>query len=224
MNVMFNISSLLSGAGVFFGLAIIGGMVFAESGLLIGLFLPGDTLLLTVGVFAAEGKLPLTLTIAIIAIAAIIGDNLGYTIGRRLGRRIFSKEDGLIFRKDYIDRAEHFYERFGGKTMLISHSIAYVRTFAPLIAGIAKMNRLQFFIFDAIGDIAWAIVITLLGYWFGRRIPNIDHYIVPTIIIGTIFTFGPVIWHVSRDKKIRQKLHDRRDESGDHKSDNTKSD
>jgi membrane-associated protein len=203
---MLNVTTLLSGAGVFLGLTIIGGIVFAESGLLVGFFLPGDTLLLTAGAFAAQGKLPLALTLVIIAIAAIAGDNIGYVIGKTAGKRLFRKEDGIVFRHEYVVRAEKFYERFGSKTMLLAHFVPIIRTFAPIVAGIGRMNRIQFVIFDAIGDTSWAIIVTMLGYLFGKKIPNIDHYFLLAVAAATIFTFGPVVWHLASDKKIRARI------------------
>jgi len=206
---MFNPATLLDGAGVLLGLVIIGGIIFAESGLLAGFFLPGDTLLLTAGVFAAQGKLPLALTLLVIAAAAIAGDNIGYIIGLSAGRRLFRRKDGLIFRQEYVERAEKFYERFGSKTMLFAHFIPVVRTFAPVVAGIARMNRLQFVMFDAIGDIAWTIILTLLGYWFGKRIPNIDHYFLFAVFAAMLLTFSPMVWHLAADKTFRAKLRGR---------------
>ncbi len=173
---------------------------------MVGFFLPGDTLLLSAGVFAAQGKLSLALTISVIALAAILGDNTGYTIGRILGPKLFRKKDGIIFRQEYVRRAEQFYERFGSKTMLIAHFVPFVRSFAPMVAGVAKMPRPSFVLFDAIGDIIWAVSVTMLGYWFGSRIPNIDHYILPVIGAATLLTFGPMIFHLLADKKTRHRL------------------
>lgn len=188
------------------GLLAIAAVIFAESGMLLGFFLPGDTLLLMAGVFAAQGKLPLLLTIFVVALAAILGDNSGYTIGKYGGPKLFRKKDGILFRHEYIERAEKFYRRFGAKTMLIAHFVPIVRTFAPLVAGIARMPRLPFVLFDAVGDIAWAVIVTLLGYWFGSKIPNIDHYILLAVAIGTVLTFGPILWHLFADEKARTKL------------------
>src|SRR5665213_2021390 len=160
------------------GLVLIAALIFGESGMFIGFFFPGDTLLLGAGVFAATGRLPLLTTILVIALAAILGDNTGYHIGKRYGRRLFRKPDGIIFRQQYVQQAEDFYERHGSKTMLIAHFVPIVRTFAPAVAGVAEMDYKQFFVFDAIGASAWAAIVTLVGYWFGRRIPNLDHYIM----------------------------------------------
>jgi membrane-associated protein len=184
----------------------IAAIIFAESGLMIGFFLPGDTLLLSAGILAAQGKLSLSLTMAIIAFAAILGDNTGYSLGRAMGPRLFRKKDGILFRHEYVARAEKFYEKYGSKTMLLSHFIPVVRSFAPLVAGVGKMPRWQFFIFDAIGDIVWAVATTLVGYWFGSRIKNLDHYILPTFIFVTCLTFGPTLWHLLGNRETRQKL------------------
>jgi membrane-associated protein len=172
------------------GLLLIAALIFGESGMFIGFFFPGDTLLLTAGIFAAQGKLSLALSIIVIAIAAIIGDNTGYHIGKSYGRRLFRKPDGLIFRQEYIQRAEAFYEKFGSKTMLVAHFIPVVRSFAPAVAGAAKMSYKQFAIFDAIGDTAWTIILVLIGYWFGSKIPNIDHYILLVVAAVVLITLG----------------------------------
>ncbi len=162
----------------------------------VGFFFPGDTLLLTAGVFAAQGKLSLASVILVVAVAAIAGDNTGYHIGKRYGRRLFRKPDGLIFRQEYVQRAEKFYERWGSRTMLIAHFVPIVRTFVPPVAGVAHMNYPKFVIFDAIGDTAWAVIVTLIGYWFGTKIPNLDHYIVLAVVAVVLITLGPTFYHV----------------------------
>jgi membrane-associated protein len=173
----------------------------------VGFFFPGDTLLLTAGIFAAQGKLPLELTILVIALAAILGDNVGYHIGKRYGRRLFRKEDGLVFRQEYIRQAEKFYDRFGPRMMLIAHFVPVVRTFAPPVAGVAHMNYKLFFIYGAIGDIAWATIVTLIGYWFGTKIPDIDHYIMLAVVGVMVLTLGPTLYHITKAllQKRRQK-------------------
>jgi len=188
------------------GLIAIALIIFMESGMMVGFLFPGDTLLLSAGVLAAQGQLSIGATIAVIAAAAILGDNTGYLIGKVMGKRLFRKKDGIVFRHEYVERAEKFYEKYGPKAMLIAHYIPIVRSFAPLVAGVGRMNRLKFFIFDAIGDVSWAIVITLLGYYFGRRIPNLDHYILPTILAVTCISVGPMLWHIFGDAKARARL------------------
>jgi membrane-associated protein len=188
------------------GLLILFLIIFAESGMMVGFFFPGDTLLFSAGILAAADQLPIVWTIVVIAAAAIIGDNTGYHIGRKLGPRLFKKEDGLIFRKELIMKAEKFYEKYGTKTMLIAHFIPVVRSFAPVTAGAGKMNYKQFVIYDAIGDIAWAASITLLGYYVGSRIPGVEHYIEPVLIGIILVTLLPTIYHALKDPKIRAKL------------------
>ncbi|HEY5152425.1 MAG TPA: DedA family protein [Candidatus Saccharimonadales bacterium] len=191
---MFDVTHIIQAGG----LALIAALIFGESGMFIGFFFPGDTLLLSAGIFAATGKLPLLPTILVIALAAILGDNTGYHIGKRYGRRLFSKPDGVVFRQQYVQQAEGFYERHGSKTMLIAHFMPIVRTFAPAVAGVARMNYKQFFIFDAIGDSAWAVIVTLIGYWFGRRIPNLDHYILLAVVAVVLITLGPTVYHLAK--------------------------
>jgi len=185
------------------GLALVAAIIYSEVALMLGFFLPGDTLLLSVGIFAAQGKLPLLLSIIIIALAAILGDNTSYHIGNRVGPRLFRKKDGIIFRQEYVARAEHFYGKYGNKTALLAHWVPIVRTFAPLLAGVGKMPYRTFVVYDAVGDVAWATIVTLLGYFVGSRIPNIDHYILFVLALVIIASFGPTIYHLI--KSIRQR-------------------
>ncbi len=191
------------------GLLVIALIVYAESGMMVGFFFPGDTLLLSAGVLAAGGQFPVELAIAVIALAAVLGDNTGYTIGRVMGKRLFNKKDGIVFRQEYVQRAEKFYEKHGAKTLLVAHYVPIVRSFAPLVAGVGKMNRAQFFMYDAIGASSWAVLITLVGYWFGSRIPHLDRYIPIVMLVVVTLSFGPVVWHIIRDPKARRALRDR---------------
>jgi membrane-associated protein len=198
---MFDVTNLLQTGGLFVLFLII----FAESGMMVGFFFPGDTLLFSAGILAAAGKLSLPEVLVIIAAAAILGDNVGYHIGKHLGPKLF-KKDSLIFRHDYIMRAEKFYEKYGTKTMLFAHFVPIVRTFAPVTAGAGKMNRKQFFIYDAIGDIAWTLLLTLLGYSVGSRIPGIEKYIEPVLVLVVLAVLAPTLYHILKDPKLRAKL------------------
>lgn len=191
---MFDVSSLIQTGG----LLLIFLIISAESGMFVGFFFPGDTLLLTAGIFAAQNKLDLASVMLVVAVAAIIGDNVGYQIGKRYGPKLFSKPDGIFFRQAYVQRAEEFYEKWGSKTMLIAHFVPVVRTFAPPVAGVGKMNYKQFVIYDAIGDIAWAVIVTLIGYWFGTKIPNIDHYILFAVALVMVVVLGPTLYHMAK--------------------------
>ena len=180
------------------GLLLIAIFLFAEVGLFLGFFLPGDTLLIAAGIYAKQGKLNIAALIVVAALAAIAGDNLGYYFGRKLGPRVFTKDDGLIFRKDHIDRAEQVYERFGSKALLVTHFFPVVRTFMPLLAGVARMPYRRFFVFDIIGDVFWATSVTLIGYYVGSRIPNVDHYILLALALVIICSLVPALYHFLR--------------------------
>jgi len=191
---MFDVNHILQSGS----LLLIGALIFGESGMFIGFFFPGDTLLLSAGIFAGQGKLSLAAIFVVVSLAAIAGDNTGYHIGKRYGRRLFRKPDGLVFRQAYVQQAEAFYEKYGSKTMLFAHFIPVVRTFAPAVAGVARMRWAKFAFFDAIGDVAWAVIVTLIGYWFGTKIPNIDHYILFAVSAVVIITLGPTFYHLAK--------------------------
>ena len=171
--------------------------------MMVGFFFPGDTLLFTAGILAASGRLPIVEVLTIIAVAAILGDNVGYHIGKYFGRRLFSKPDSFIFRKEYIQRAERFYEKYGSRTMLLAHFVPVVRTFAPVTAGAGNMPLVKFMIYDAIGDISWAALVTLSGYFIGSRIPGIENFLEPIMILIVVVFLGPTLYHLARDPKIR---------------------
>lgn len=214
---MLDVNSILQGGG----LLLIALVIFAESGMLVGFLFPGDTLLFSAGILAASGQLPIAETIMIIALAAILGDNIGYQIGKSLGPKLF-KKDSLVFRHDYIMRAEGFFEKYGTKTMLIAHFVPIVRTFAPVTAGASKMNRKQFAIFDAIGIICWTLLVTLAGYYIGSRIPSIEKFIEP-ILLGIILLFLlPTLYHAFKDPRVRAAIRNkvfRRKQAPDNKAD-----
>lgn len=188
------------------GLLMIALIVFAESGLLVGFFLPGDTLLFTAGFFAAQGKLPLIPLLLILIVSAILGDNVGYSFGRRTGHRIFKKKDGIIFRQEYLQKAEEFYEKHGGKTIILARFVPVVRTFAPIVAGAAKMPREKFILYNVTGGLIWCIGVTLAGYGLGSKIPNIDSYLLPIVGLAMVLSFGPALWHILKDPQTRSKL------------------
>ncbi len=191
---MLNVTGLIESGG----LLLIGAIIFAESGLLAGFFLPGDTLLFTAGFFAAQGKLPLPELLLVVIVAAIAGYYAGYHIGHKFGKRLFKKEEGLFFRREYLERSEIFYEKHGGKTVMLSRFVPIVRTFAPVVAGMGNMSLTRFNFFNFVGALVWGGGVTLLGYWFGSKIPNIDHYLLPIILAAMAISFGPTLWHLVR--------------------------
>lgn len=199
MVAMFDVNHLIQTGG----LLLVAIIIFAESGMMVGFIFPGDTLLLSAGVLAATGKLSLALALLVIAAAAILGDNVGYQIGKSFGPKLFKKEDGIVFRHEYIMRAEAFFEKYGSKTMLAAHFIPVVRSFAPVAAGAARMNRKLFVIFDAIGIMAWTALLVFFGYFVGSHIPGIDKYVEPLLVGVVIITLIPTLYHAFKDPKIR---------------------
>ena len=191
---MFDVTNIVQSGG----LLLLALFLYSEVGLFLGFFLPGDTLLLTAGIYARQGTLPLAGVLVIAAIAAIAGDNTAYLIGRKLGRRLFKKPDSVLFDPNHVLKAEKFYERYGTKAVAFAHFLPVVRTFTPLLAGVAKMPYRKFLTFDAIGDTAWAVALTLLGYYVGSRIPNIDHYILLIVIIVVICSISPTLFQIGK--------------------------
>lgn len=185
------------------GLIAIGATVFAESGLLIGFFLPGDTLLFGAGILASQGTLPLGWLMLVVIASAIIGDNVGYSIGRRTGKRLFHKKESILFKHEHIERAEKFYEQHGGKTIIIARFVPIVRTFAPMVAGIGKMHRTRFLLFNIVGGALWGTSVTLAGYWLGTRMPWIQDYITPLILGIVSLSFAGSLFHIFREKDNR---------------------
>ncbi len=172
--------------GVFF-------IIFAETGLFVGFFLPGDSLLFPIGILASQGFIPVWPFIAIAALGAILGDTTGYFIGRRFGPRIFTKDDSFFFDKKYIERTQHFYEKYGLLTVFLARFVPIVRTFAPALAGVGKMRYRTFLAWNIFGGIIWPIAVVWAGYFFGSRIPNIDKYIVPGVVAIVVLSALPVL-------------------------------
>ena len=154
------------------GLLVIGLMIFAESGLLIGIILPGDSLLLAAGVFAGKGRLPIGWLLPIVIIAAIIGYEVGYGIGKRIGPRLFKRSDGFLFRKEYIAKTETFFHKYGAATIILARFVANVRTLVSAIAGASLMNRRNYFIYNVIGAVVWGGGVTLLGTGWATTYPT----------------------------------------------------
>ena len=188
----------------------IGGMVglilivFAETGLMIGFFLPGDSLLVTAGLFAAKGDLNIVwLNIALI-IAAIVGDATGYWIGHKTGQALYSRPNSFFFRKEHLIKTHEFYEKHGGKTIIIARFMPIIRTFAPVVAGAATMTYRKFAVFNIVGGIAWVTSMTLVGYSLGRTVPNIDEHLHLVVAVVIFISLLPAIiaW---MNNKLRKK-------------------
>ncbi|MFI5183571.1 MAG: VTT domain-containing protein [Vicinamibacteria bacterium] len=160
-------------------------VVFAETGLMVGFFLPGDSLLVTAGLFAARGDLDIVWLNLALAFAAIVGDATGYWIGLRAGQALYNRPNSLLFRREHLIKTHDFYERHGGKTIVIARFMPIIRTFAPVVAGAASMTYKRFASYNVVGGIAWVLSMTLTGFFLGRTIPNIEkniHLVVAVVI------------------------------------------
>lgn len=169
-------------------------IVFAESGLFFGFFLPGDSLLFSAGLIASGGYFNLELLIIVCILGAILGDTVGYWTGKKMGPKLFYKEDGLFFRKKYIKDAEIFYEKHGKYTIIIARFIPFIRTFAPIVAGIGNMRYGTFLFYNILGGIGWVLLLIPSGYFLGRIIPNPDTYILPIVFGIVILSLIPVLY------------------------------
>lgn len=181
-------------------------IVFAETGLLLGFFLPGDSLLFTAGILAAEGYLNIWLLLLLLAAAAIMGDSTGYTIGRRLGPKVFSKEESLLFNKKHLERAQAFFDSYGSKTIILSRFVPVIRTFAPTLAGVGKMNYSKFLFYNVSGGIIWIFSITLMGYYLGLKVDNVERLIIPGIVVIIFLSLIPYIKSFITNPEVRAEV------------------
>lgn len=198
---MINASQLLNDASAISALIIIGLVIFAEAGLLIGVLLPGDTLLIPAGLLAAQGKLSLTGIILVAWMGSVLGSEAGYYVGKKAGKQIFRKQRGILFRHEYITKARRFYAKHGGKTIVIARLLPFVRTCAPLVAGATKMNHHMFLVFNIIGGGLWVTATVLASYWLGSIIPNIGEYILPITAIILICALAPAFYRLIRSQR-----------------------
>src|SRR6185295_15852018 len=183
LNPKIIIETLLVKGGLFVYLGLIL-IVFAETGLAVGFFLPGDSLLVVAGLFAATGKLNVAVLLITLFVAAVIGDGVGYYTGARLGPRLFKREKSLLFRPSHLLKAQAFYEKYGGKTIIIARFVPIIRTFAPIVAGAAKMPYRNFVVYNVAGGFLWVFSMILAGYFLGRAFPFLrDHLEIVGIVI-----------------------------------------
>ena len=191
-----DIQGLIQFGGVFLVCAII----FVETGLFVGFFLPGDSLLVTAGIFAAAGRLNLGLLLSLASLAAIAGDQLGYWIGRKAGQALYKREDSLFFKKRHLERAHEFYEKYGGKTIVIARFVPIIRTFAPPVAGAARMDYRRFVTYNIFGGLLWVLGTVLLGYFLGSSIPNVEKHIHIIIVVVVFVSILPALFEALRQR------------------------
>jgi membrane-associated protein len=190
------LSTLLSG---WLGYGALFAIVYSETGLLVGFFLPGDSLLFTVGVVARAGHLDIVLVNLLLMSAAILGDSTAYLLGRKTGPRIFSRPDSLLFKQEYVTRTKKFYEKYGGKTIVYARFVPIVRTFAAFIAGVGQMPYLKFIPFSVCGGMGWIFFMTMLGYWIGS-LTIVRHYFDKVILLIIFVSLLPTIIEVVKSR------------------------
>ena len=183
------------------GYVLLVAIVFAETGLLIGCFLPGDSLLITAGLLAAAGHLNIWWINVLLMAAAIIGDSVGYAIGARLGPRIFTREKSLLFNPKHVMRTRHFYEKYGPKTIVIARFVPIIRTFAPVLAGVGAMRYRRFLTYNVLGGIGWVASMSLAGYGLGRVVPNISKYMHAVVITIIVLSCVPIAVEIYRERR-----------------------
>jgi membrane-associated protein len=192
------------------GLVHVGGIVgltaivFTETGLLVGFFLPGDSLLVTAGLFAARGDLDVALLVGSLICAAVFGDTVGYNIGARTGPRLFSRPDSFLFNRKHLMTTKEFYDRHGPFTIVIARFVPIIRTFAPVVAGIGAMEYRRFIAYNIMGGIGWVLAMVLGGYFLGQIVPNIHDHIHKVIVVVIVLSLLPAIIKVAKDKFKRQ--------------------
>jgi membrane-associated protein len=202
---MLNVANIIQSHSQVISLLIIWAIIFTESGIPIGFFLPGDTLLFTAGFFASKSYINIFALICVVIVAKILGGIVGYIIGDQTGRKLFTKKDSLFFRRDYLKSAEVFYQKNGGKAVILGQFLPVIRTFSPIIAGFSEMLFKKFMLYNFLGAFLWAIIVPALGYWLGRKVTNIDKYMLPIIIIAMLISFAPALWHLFGKRKKTEK-------------------
>lgn len=181
------------------GLVGIFGAVFAESGFFFGVIFPGDSLLFAAGLLSSQGYLPIVPLLLGSLVCAITGDQIGYWTGRKLGPKLFTREESFIFKKSYLERARIYFDAHGPKTIILARFIPYVRTFAPMLAGVGEMKYKTFVKYNVVGGCIWVFGMTLLGYFLGRVVPNMEHYILPAVGAVFVISFIPLIWKIAKE-------------------------
>ena len=185
------------------GYAILVAIVFTETGLLVGCFLPGDSLLITAGLLAAAGHLNLWWLFVLLSVAAVVGDGVGYAIGYRAGPVIFTRPKSWLFNPRHVERTREFYSRHGARTIVIARFVPIIRTFAPVVAGVGQMKYRRFLSYNVFGGVGWVLSMTSAGYILGRTVPDIGSYIHILVIVVIVLSVVPIAIEVARERRKR---------------------
>jgi membrane-associated protein len=185
------------------GYAVLVGIVFVETGLLIGFFLPGDSLLITAGLVAAAGHLNIWWLNGLLIVAAVAGDTVGYAIGRRLGPRLFTRPRSMLFNPQHVERTRAFYARYGARTIVIARFVPIVRTFAPVVAGVGQMEYRRFVFYNIAGGVGWVTSMTWAGYLLGQMVPNISDHIHVVVVVVILLSLVPIFLELRRERRRR---------------------
>lgn len=188
------------------GLLAICMIVFVETGLFFGFFLPGDSLLVTAGIVAATGHLPLVSLLVFVSLSAILGDQLGYFIGYKTGELLYSRKNSMFFKREYLEKTHQFYEKYGPKTIVLARFVPLVRTFAPAVAGVAGMEYKKFVVYNILGGILWVMSTVLGGFFVGSLIPNIENYLHLVIAGVILLSFMPILLEVGKNRLPKKKI------------------
>ena len=181
----------------YFGIFLV---MFAETGFLLGFFFPGDSLLFVLGILASTGHFSIGLLFALVVVAVILGDSFGYWCGKKFGEAIFRKEDSFFFRKSYVENTRNFYERYGKKTIILARFVPIVRTFAPIMAGVGKMNYKTFFSYNVIGGVIWPSLMLFSGFYLGSTFPQIEKYLTEIILAIIFVSILPIVFEFFKKK------------------------
>lgn len=185
------------------GYFVLLGVVFMETGLLVGFFLPGDSLLITAGLVAAAGGLNIWWLNLLLIVAAVTGDSVGYAIGARIGPRLFTREKSLLFNPAHVERTRRFYARHGAKTIVVARFVPIIRTFAPVVAGVGTMEYHRFLLYNVAGGVGWVTSMTWAGFLLGRAVPNIGEYVHVVVIAVIVLSVIPIAVEILRERRRR---------------------
>jgi membrane-associated protein len=200
IGAVYNVRGLIEWGGT----VLVSVIVFVETGMFVGFFLPGDSLLVTAGVFAGSGQLKLAYLLTFVTLCAIAGDQVGYLVGRKAGQGLYRRQESRFFKRRHLERAHEFYETYGGKTIILARFVPIIRTFCPPVAGAAGMSYTRYLAYDIVGGILWVWSTVLLGYGLGRSVPNIDkriHYVIAAVIVAS---FLPAAYHFLKSRRAKQ--------------------